>query len=87
MPGRRKKLFNDAETAPFELSRSKLQLFLECPRCFHLDRRLGFGRPPSFPFTLNNAVDTLLEKELGPQAPADQSGSCAYAAARKNASC
>ena len=43
---------------------SKIDLFLECPRCFYLDRRLGVGRPPGFPFTLNNAVDTLLKQEF-----------------------
>jgi len=29
-----------------------------------LDRRLGIGRPPGFPFTLNSAVDSLLKKEF-----------------------
>jgi hypothetical protein len=46
------------------LSRSKIDSFLECPRCFYLDRRLGVGRPPGFPFTLNNAVDALLKQEF-----------------------
>ncbi len=46
------------------MSRSKLELFVECPRCFYMDRRLGVGRPPGFPFTLNMAVDTLLKKEF-----------------------
>ncbi len=49
---------------PFRLSRSKIDLFLKCPRCFYLDRKLGLARPPSFPFTLNSAVDKLLKKEL-----------------------
>lgn len=49
---------------PFRLSRSKIDLFLECPRCFYLDRRLGVGRPPGFPFTLNAAVDRLLKREF-----------------------
>lgn len=48
----------------FKLSRSKIDLFLECPRCFYLDRRLGVGRPPGFPFNLNSAVDHLLKKEF-----------------------
>lgn len=48
----------------FKLSRSKIDLFLECPRCFYYDRRLGVGRPPGFPFTLNVAVDTLLKQEF-----------------------
>jgi len=49
---------------PFKLSRSRIDLFVECPRCFYLDRRLGVDRPPGFPFTLNSAVDTLLKKEF-----------------------
>lgn len=48
----------------FPLSRSKLELFIECPRCFYLDRRQGIGRPPTPSFTLNNAVDALLKKEF-----------------------
>ena len=46
------------------MSRSKLDLFLECPRCFYFDRRLGVGRPPGFPFALNSAVDHLLKLEF-----------------------
>ena len=37
---------------------------MNCPRCFYLDRRLGIGQPPGFPFNLNSAVDTLLKKEF-----------------------
>ena len=48
----------------FRLSRSKLDLFIECPRCFYIDRRLGIGRPPGYPFSLNSAVDALLKKEF-----------------------
>lgn len=47
-----------------KLSRSKIDLFLECPRCFYLDVVRKIKRPPGFPFTLNNAVDTLLKKEF-----------------------
>ena len=49
---------------PFKISRSKIDLFLECPRCFYLDRRLGVGRPPGYPFSLNSAVDKLLKQEF-----------------------
>jgi hypothetical protein len=48
----------------FKLSRSKIDLFLQCPRCFYLDRVLGVGRPPGFPFSLNSAVDKLLKHEF-----------------------
>jgi len=48
----------------FRLSRSKIDLFLQCPRCFYLDTKLGVARPPCFPLTLNIAVDELLKKEF-----------------------
>lgn len=49
---------------PFKISRSKIDLFLECPRCFYLDRRLGISRPSLPGFSLNSAVDILLKKEF-----------------------
>jgi hypothetical protein len=61
---RTKGLYIPKAKEPFKLSRSKLELFIDCPRCFYLDRRLGIGRPPGFPFALNTAVDTLLKKEF-----------------------
>ncbi len=63
--GRRTKyLFDPQSKAPFKLSRSKIELFINCPRCFYLDRRLGVGQPPGYPFSLNSAVDKLLKKEF-----------------------
>lgn len=60
----RKKLYDPKAEEAFRISRSKIDLFLECPRCFYLDRRLGVSRPQGFPFNLNSAVDTLLKKEF-----------------------
>lgn len=57
-------LYNPQAKEPFRLSRSKIDDFMSCARCFYLDRRLGVGRPSSFPFNLNNAVDTLLKREF-----------------------
>ncbi len=48
----------------WRLSRSKLDLFIECPRCFYLDNVLGTARPRGPAFTLNVAVDALLKKEF-----------------------
>lgn len=59
-----KVLFDPASPKPFSLSRSKIDLYMECPRCFYLDRRLGIGRPSIPAFTLNSAVDSLLKKEF-----------------------
>ena len=50
--------------APYRISRSKIDLFLQCPRCFYLDQRLGLARPETYPLTLNIAVDELLKREF-----------------------
>jgi len=63
-PRRTRNLYEPGVTKPFRLSRSKIDLYLNCYRCFYLDRRLGIGRPPGFPFNLNSAVDALLKKEF-----------------------
>jgi len=63
-PRRNRNLFDPHSSEPFRLSRSRLEVFLSCPRCFYLDRRLGTDRPPGYPFSLNSAVDTLLKKEF-----------------------
>ncbi len=63
-PKRSRNLFDPRSDIPFKLSRTKLDLFLNCPRCFYLDRRLGVSQPPGYPFSLNSAVDKLLKKEF-----------------------
>jgi CRISPR/Cas system-associated exonuclease Cas4 (RecB family) len=63
-PRRKGNLYDANSQLPFRLSRSKLDLFLNCPRCFYLDRKLGVAQPPGFPFSLNSAVDKLLKKEF-----------------------
>jgi hypothetical protein len=47
-----------------QLSRSKIELFIECPRCLYLDVARGIPRPGGPPFTLNNAVDALMKAEF-----------------------
>ena len=61
---RKGNLYDPKSTETFRLSRSKIDLFLNCQRCFYLDRKLGVGLPPGFPFSLNSAVDKLLKKEF-----------------------
>ncbi len=63
-PHRKSNLFDKNSKESFRLSRSKIDLFLNCPRCFYLDRKLGIAQPPGFPFSLNSAVDKLLKKEF-----------------------
>ena len=64
MPTRTKNLYDPKSAETFKLSRTKIENFVQCPRCFYLDRRLGVGRPSIPGFTLNSAVDTLLKKEF-----------------------
>lgn len=63
-PQRVRGLYDPKSSEPFKLSRSKIDLSMECPRCFYYDRKLGVGRPPGFPFALNSAVDHLLKQEF-----------------------
>ncbi len=60
----KKKYYIPGQKEPFKLSRSKIDMFIECPRCFYLDRRLEVARPSMAPFLLNTAVDHLLKKEF-----------------------
>ena len=63
--GKRKKNFYKPEDSkPFKLSRSKLEDFVKCPRCFYIDRRLGVGQVQGPPFNINTAIDHLLKKEF-----------------------
>ena len=61
---RTRNLFNPDSKTPYRLSRSRLENFLNCPRCFYMDRRLGVEPPQGPSFTLNSAVDELLKKEF-----------------------
>ncbi len=50
--------------ANWKLSRSKIDLFMSCARCFYIDNKLGIKRVPGFPFNINSAVDHLLKQEF-----------------------
>ena len=63
-PNRTNNLYNPASAGLYRLSRSKIDLYMNCRRCFYLDRRLGVAQPPGYPFSLNSAVDKLLKKEF-----------------------
>lgn len=64
MQKRKTNLYNSNSQIPFNVSRSKIDLFLECPQCFYLDRKLGISRPDMPGWSLNSAVDELLKKEF-----------------------
>jgi hypothetical protein len=56
--------FDPGSAEPFKVSRSKIDFFGECPRCFYMEARFGLKRPSMPSFTLNIAVDALLKKEF-----------------------
>jgi CRISPR/Cas system-associated exonuclease Cas4 (RecB family) len=56
--------YKPGQKTPFKVSRSKIELFMQCPRCFWLDVRLKITRPSSPPFNINKAIDELLKKEF-----------------------
>lgn len=56
--------YKPGQSAPFKVSRSKIELFKQCPRCFWLDTRLKITRPSSPPFNINKTIDELFKKEF-----------------------
>lgn len=63
-PKREKNCFDPSSRDSYKLSRTKLENFVRCPRCFYIDRRLGIEAPHGPAFTLNIAVDELLKREF-----------------------
>jgi hypothetical protein len=58
------KLYVPGDTEPFRLSRTKIEEFVRCPRCFVLGVKHGVKKPGGVPFTLNVAVDNQMKKEF-----------------------
>ena len=56
--------FDPNSREAFKVSRSKIDFFLDCPRCFYIEALHGVKRPSMPSFTLNIAVDALLKKEF-----------------------
>ena len=52
------------QVKPFKVSRSKIELYMQCQRCFWLDLRLKIKRPDGPPFQINKAIDELFKKEF-----------------------
>lgn len=60
----KRKLYVPGQKEAFALSRSKIELYMQCPKCFYLDRVHGIARPQFPAFLLNSAVDELFKKEF-----------------------
>jgi phosphoglycolate phosphatase-like HAD superfamily hydrolase len=60
----RSQAYQPGQSTPYKISRSKIELFMQCPRCFWLDARLKIKRPSGPPFRINSAIDELFKKEF-----------------------
>jgi CRISPR/Cas system-associated exonuclease Cas4 (RecB family) len=56
--------YKPGQKTPYKISRSKIEDFVNCPRCFWIDRRLKISKPDTPPFQINKAVDELFKKEF-----------------------
>ena len=60
----RTRKYKPGSDEPFKLSRSRVQLFLDCKRCFYIQNRLGIKMPKMLPFKLNSLVDTKVKQSF-----------------------
>ncbi|MBJ27365.1 MAG: hypothetical protein CL776_00945 [Chloroflexi bacterium] len=61
---RSRNIYDPMQTGKFRLSRSKFSDFLQCRRCFYLDRVCGLTSPGLPSWSLNQATDDLLKREF-----------------------
>jgi len=61
---RKSSMYQKGTNEPFVISRSKFSNFVDCSRCFYLDRVKGLKEPSMPGWSLNSAVDELLKKEF-----------------------
>lgn len=62
--GRKKLLYKNKTSDIFKISRSNIQSYLECPKCFYLESVHGIKKPAGFPLPINMAVDSILKNEF-----------------------
>lgn len=56
--------FNIANPEPYELSRSRIENFIQCPACFYMQQVEGIEFPSIPGFNINEATDILLKKDF-----------------------
>ena len=56
--------YNPLSDKPYKMSRSRIDNYLNCPRCFYMHERKGIKAPSGPTFSLNNAVDNLYKNEF-----------------------
>jgi len=61
---RKTSIYTPGQNETFKISRSKFSTFMDCKRCFYLDRVKGLQEPSMPGWALNTSVDALLKKEF-----------------------
>ena len=56
---RHRGVYKPEHPEPYEVSRSQIQNFMNCPACFWMSRAKGIKFPGMPGFLLNTATDTL----------------------------
>ena len=60
----KKKIYIKNNLTPFPISRTKVDLFFDCKRCFFFDLKFGNKRPHGTPLVLNNRIIQQVKKEF-----------------------
>jgi len=61
---RHRGIYDKNNTAPYELSRSRVENFVRCPACFYLQQVKGIKFPSIPGFNINEATDVLLKRDF-----------------------
>ena len=61
---RHKGTYTPENPEPYELSRSKMEMFIRCEACFWLEKVAGVKQPGMPGFLVNSSTDLLLKREM-----------------------
>ena len=64
MASRHRGQYDPANKKPYELSRSRIENFVQCPACFYLKQVKGVEFPSIPGFNINEATDVLLKRDF-----------------------
>ena len=56
--------FDPHNPEPYELSRYRIENFVQCPACFYLEQVVGINFPSIPGFNINEATDVLLKRDF-----------------------
>ena len=60
----RKNIYVKNNLSPFKISRTKIDLFFDCKRCFYIDQKYGIKRPHGAALVINNHIVNKFKKNL-----------------------